>query len=128
MSMRSSQSDFSKAVMRCFDVCSKLSRVSCVEEAERREAVDASINLAQGDHETRQIWNAPKSCVERTDFSSSPCIRPSVRCKASVTLLLAAISASSLHSEQVSYHIVLVKYRPGYIRHLFRQALLFPHG
>lgn len=39
---RSSQSDFSKAVMRCFEVTIKPSKTSCVEEAERRFAVEAS--------------------------------------------------------------------------------------
>lgn len=40
----------------------------------------------------------PRSCVDRTDFSSSPCIKAIVRCRASVTLLLASMSASSLPS------------------------------
>lgn len=42
MSIRSSQSDFSRAVMRCFEVTMRLSRTSCVVEVDFREAVDAS--------------------------------------------------------------------------------------
>ena len=43
ISNRSSQSDFSRAVMRCFEVVMRLSRTSCVEDADFREAVEASI-------------------------------------------------------------------------------------
>lgn len=42
MSSRSSQSDFSSAVMRCFEVTMRLSSTSCVEEADFSEAVDCS--------------------------------------------------------------------------------------
>lgn len=45
MSSRSSQSDFSSAVMRCFDVTMRLSSTSCVEEADFSEAVDCSEGL-----------------------------------------------------------------------------------
>lgn len=40
MSMRSSQSDFSSAVTRCLEVTSRLSKTSCVEEADFKVAVD----------------------------------------------------------------------------------------
>ena len=40
MSMRSSQSDFSRAVMRCLEVTIRLSRTSCVEEVDLSAAVD----------------------------------------------------------------------------------------
>lgn len=39
---RSSQSDFSSAVMRCLEVCIRPSRTSCVDEADRSEAEEAS--------------------------------------------------------------------------------------
>ena len=42
ISNRSSQSDFSRAVMRCFEVVMRLSRTSCVVDADFREAVEAS--------------------------------------------------------------------------------------
>ena len=42
MSRRSNQSDFSKAVMRCFEVCISPSSTSWVEEADFSDAVEAS--------------------------------------------------------------------------------------
>jgi hypothetical protein len=76
---RSSQSDFSKAVTSCFDVCMTLLRISCCEEVERRVVVESS-----------SIW------LERTDRSSSVCIRAIVRRRPSVTSALAFIRRSSL--------------------------------
>jgi len=76
---RSNQSDFSKAVTSCFDVCMTLLRVSCCEEVERRVVVESS-----------SIW------LERTDRSSSVCIRAIVRRRPSVTSALAFMRRSSL--------------------------------
>lgn len=45
MSKRSSQSDFSRAVISCFEVPITASSVSCVAEVDRRVAVDESIAL-----------------------------------------------------------------------------------
>jgi len=76
---RSSQSDFSKAVTSCFDVYITLLRVSCCEEVERRVVVESS-----------------SSWLERTDRSSSVCIRAIVRRSPSVTSALAFMRRSSL--------------------------------
>jgi hypothetical protein len=79
MSILSSQSAFSSAVMSCFEVDMTEERVSCCKDVERRDAVEES-----------SIW------VVRTDRSSSVCMRAMVRRRASVTSELAFIKASSL--------------------------------
>lgn len=96
INIRSSQSDFSSAVMRCFDVPMRLARVSCVDDVERRDAVDASgiyysLMLVIG-----KALNSPSICVDKTDRSSSPCIIFMVRRRASVTSSFAFIRTSSL--------------------------------
>ena len=78
-SILSSQSAFSSAVIRCFEVVMTEERASCCNDVERREAVDES-----------SIW------VVRTDRSSSVCMRAMVRRRASVTSELAFIKGSSL--------------------------------
>ena len=45
MSMRSSQSDFSSAVMRCLEVVMSESRTSCVVDVDFRFAVDDSARM-----------------------------------------------------------------------------------
>ena len=82
ISILSSQSAFSSAVISCFEVDMTEERVSCCKDVERREAVDDS-----------------SICVVRTDRSSSVCIRAMVRRRASVTSELAFIKASSLKVE-----------------------------
>ncbi len=48
-----------------------------------------------------RVWEGvPRSCVESTERSSSPCMRPNVRCRASVTSLVVFITASSLGPDE----------------------------
>lgn len=79
--IRSSQSDFSSAVMSCLEVDITLSRTSCWRDVERRVAVEES-----------------SICVVRTERSSSACIRETVRRRASVTSELAFMRTLSLQS------------------------------
>jgi hypothetical protein len=97
MSILSSQSAFSSAVISCFEVVMTEERVSCCKDVERREAVEES-----------SIW------VFRTDRSSSVCMRAMVRRRASVTSELAFIKASSL--QVMTIRGMRVGSRADYIR------------
>jgi hypothetical protein len=96
MRTRSSQSVFSRAVMRCLEVVRREVRVEWVEVVERRVVVEVSVGCAHvGYNMGEREGDIPSIWTERTERSSSLCISPIARRRASVTSALAFMSVSS---------------------------------
>lgn len=93
----SSQSDFSRAVTSVLDVERRLVSVSCWVEVLRSVFVESSTKIeSEKDEASNTLGHARNIWVDKTERSSSACIRAVVRLRASVIWLFVFMRTSSL--------------------------------